>query len=186
MPVDSKNIRIAGTGTVWIAPVGTTLPTDSTTALNAAFNNVGFLTDGFEVNQEYKTKDIEVWQSLEVVRQFPTSISRKVSFEAVETNKQTAALAWGGAVITKTTGGAYSMAIPSTYVNSEYAVVLDMADGSTNQRIVLPRVTLDSLPKITAGRQDSIKYGFDLQVLQPTDNSAPVLFYGVDSNGLGA
>ena len=107
MPVDSKNIRIAGTGTVWLAPVGTALPTDSTTSLNAAFNNVGFLTDGFEVNQEYKTKDVEVWQSLEVVRKFPTSISRKVSFEAVETNKQTASLAWGGATITKTTGGAY-------------------------------------------------------------------------------
>lgn len=186
MPVDSKNIRIAGTGTVWIAPVGTTLPTDSTSSVNAAFVNAGFLTDGFEVTQEYKTKDVEVWQSLEIVRQFPTNISRMVSFEAVEHNKQTVSMAWGGATITKGTGGAYSISIPSTYINSEYACVLDLSDGSVNQRIVLPRVTLNSLPKITAGRQDTIKYDFELQVLAPTDNSAPVLIYGVDSNGLGA
>ena len=73
------------------------------------------------------------------------------------------------------------MSIPSSYVNTEFSLVADMSDGSTSQRIVIPRATLNALPKITAGRQDAITYNFEIQILAPTDNSASVLVYGVDA-----
>ena len=186
MALDSRNIRIAGTGAIYKAPVGSTAPTDSTTALDAAFVNLGFAKDGFEINQEYKTKDVEAWQTREVVLQFPTSLSRTVSFESIESNKASVALAWNNATITKTTGGVYSMTLPASYVNTEFALVLDMSDGTTSQRIYFPRCTLNALPKVTAGRTDIISYQFEIQVLAPTDNSASVVIYGVDSNSLGA
>jgi len=181
MAVDSTKIRIAGTGSVWKAPTGTTLPTDSTTALNAAFKNLGFVKNGFEVNQDFKTQEIEVWQTLEPVRQFPTGINKTISFEAVESNNVTVALAWNNATITTTSGGVYTMSIPSSYVNTEFSIVADMSDGTTSQRIVIPRATLNALPKITAGRQDAITYQFEIQILAPVDNSASVLVYGVDA-----
>jgi hypothetical protein len=181
MAVDASKIRIAGTGAIWKAPVGTTAPTDSTTAYGASWLNLGYAKDGFEIDQELKSKDVEVWQSLEVVRQIPTGISRKISWESVESNNTTVALAWNGATITTTSGGIYTMTIPSTYAAVEFALGLDWSDGTTSQRLIFPRCTLDGLPKVVAGRQNEITYQFSIQVLQPTDGSASVKAYGVDA-----
>lgn len=182
MSVNASNIRVAGNGNIWKAPVGSALPTDSTSAIDAAFKNIGFATDGFELQQELSIKEIEAWQSLESVRLIPTKKTRKVTFEAIETNTTTLALAYGGATVTAGSNGAYTLDLPSGFQTEEFSLVLDWNDGATNQRVVIPRATLASLPKITAGRQDAIKYGFEVQALTPSDNSDSVKIYGVDAS----
>jgi hypothetical protein len=98
-PYNSSQIRVAGIGNVFRAPLGTTIPTDSTTALSAAYVNVGYATNGFEVAQDRKTKEITVWQSPEPARLITTGLTRKFKFELQQTNKTTLALAWGGTII---------------------------------------------------------------------------------------
>ena len=97
---NSGKVRIAGTGNIFKAPLGTTLPPDSTTAWGAAFLNLGYMTDGFQVAQALSTKEVPAWQSLESLRTIPISLIRKFTFDAVQTDKETLALAWGGATIT--------------------------------------------------------------------------------------
>jgi hypothetical protein len=80
-PYNSSQIRVAGTGNIYRAPLGSTLPTDSTTALPAAFVNVGYATNGFDVAQDRKTKEITVWQSPEAARLLTTFLTRKFKFE---------------------------------------------------------------------------------------------------------
>ena len=41
MALDSGNVRVGVTGVVYVAPLGTTLPTDETSAPDAAFQDVG-------------------------------------------------------------------------------------------------------------------------------------------------
>jgi hypothetical protein len=98
-PYNSSQIRVAGTGNIYRAPLGSTLPTDSTTALPAAFVNVGYATNGFDVAQDRKTKEITVWQSPEAARLLTTFLTRKFKFELQQTNKTTLGLAWGGTII---------------------------------------------------------------------------------------
>lgn len=179
---DPTKIRIAGTGAIWKAPVGSTAPTDSTTALAGAWLNLGYVSNGFEITQELKTKEIEVWQSLEIVRQIATGLSRTVQFEAVESNNQTVALAFNGATITAGTAGAYTMSVPSSYQQTEFALVLDATDGTTSMRVYIPRAVLNAVPKITAGREDAITYNFEIQVLQPSDGTSnPITVFGKDA-----
>jgi hypothetical protein len=97
--LDPTQVRIAGTGSIWKAPVGTPIPTDSASAWNAAFINLGYAKDGFSLTQDYKTADITTWQSLEVVRSISTALIRKFQFELQQTNKTNLALALGGAAI---------------------------------------------------------------------------------------
>jgi hypothetical protein len=97
--LNSGQIRVAGTGAVYRAALGTALPTDSTTALIAAYANVGYLTNGFEVSQELKTKEVTVWQSSEAARIIKTGLTRKIKFELQQQNKTTLQLAWGGTVV---------------------------------------------------------------------------------------
>lgn len=49
-------------GSLWTAPVGTTLPTDATTALDAAFECLGYISeDGFTNETERDTDVVKAW-----------------------------------------------------------------------------------------------------------------------------
>jgi hypothetical protein len=97
--LNSGQVRVAGTGAFWKAPLGTVLPTDSTTAWGASFMNLGYATDGFEMTQDKKTTEVSAWQTLEPVRLITTALIRKFKFELEQSNKATLALAWGGTII---------------------------------------------------------------------------------------
>ena len=97
--LNSGQIRVAGTGRISRAPLGTALPTDSTTALSAAYVDCGYATNGFEVSQDLKTKEVSVWQSLEAARLIKTGLTRKFKFELQQSNKTTMGLAWGAQVV---------------------------------------------------------------------------------------
>ena len=100
----ATKVRIAGTGAIWKAPLGTPLPTDSTTQWNSAFVNLGYLEDGFELEQDLTTKDLNAWQTLETTRTIATALIRKLLFTIDQTDKDTVALALGGATITPVLG----------------------------------------------------------------------------------
>lgn len=104
MPLNSGNVRVAGTGALWKAPLGTALPTDSTTAWGAGFVNLGYATDGFTLTQDLKKQDITAWQTLSPVRSIATGLIRKLAFEAIESNVNTVPLAWGGATLSLSPG----------------------------------------------------------------------------------
>lgn len=180
MPLDATEIRVAGTGAFWKAPTGTTIPTDSTTSWNVAFVHLGYATDGFKASPNFSTNAIRGWQSNAVLRVVTTEFDYKFSFELIQTNKTTLALAWGGATITAGAAGAYTMTLPND-PTTEFMLGIDWSDGGTTQRIVIPRASLVSVPEITYGKEDAIKYAFEIQALVPSDGTSPVKVYGVDS-----
>lgn len=54
-------------GGLWVAPYGTALPTDVDTPLDAAFKNLGFISDkGVKVKIDDQTKPLEVWGGDEI------------------------------------------------------------------------------------------------------------------------
>jgi hypothetical protein len=182
MALDATKVKVAGSGAIWKAPTGTTLPTDSTSAYATGFVNLGYVSEGgFEFANELKTKEINAWQTIEAVRLINTAISRSVSFEALESNKNTVALAWGGATITAGTGGAYTIDIPDPSVAQEFILGIDWTDGSTSQRIIIKRAVLKSLPKVKFTRQDAVSFALEIQALAPADGSDPIVVYGVDA-----
>lgn len=181
MALDATEIRVAGTGAFWKAPAGTTLPADSTTAWANGFINLGYATDGFKASPNFSTQVIRGWQSKQPLRNITTEFDYKFSFELLQSNKETVSLAWGGATITAGTGGAYTMTLPAD-PTAEFALGIDWSDGTTNQRIVIPRASLTALPEVTFTKEDAVKYSFEIQALVPADGSSPVKIYGVDEN----
>jgi hypothetical protein len=181
MAVDSSKIKIAGSGAVWYAPTGSSLPTDSTTALPGAYLNIGYLKDGFTLSQDLKTKEITGWQNTDVLRLIPTQLSRAVKFSGIETNKTSIQMAWGGATVATSSGSVYSLTLPSAITAQEFILVLDWNDGSVTQRIVIKRATFKSLPSVQFSRMDEINYDFEIQALVPTDGTAAVAIWGSDA-----
>ena len=184
MPVSTtpngSQIRVAGTGAIWRAPAGTVTPTDSTTAWGSAFQNLGFASDGFTAAPNYKTQQVRGWQSTGILRNITTEFDYKFGFELLQSNIATLALAWGGATITAGTAGAYTLALPADPA-TEFVLGIDWSDGTVNQRLIMSRVSLLTLPTIKTVRTDAIKYAFEVQTLVPTDGTAQVKIFGVDA-----
>ena len=137
-PSTSK-IRIAGTGAIWKAPLGTALPTDSITAWNAAFVNLGYLEDGFELEQDLTTKDLNAWQTVETIRTITTMLIRKLLFTINQTDKDTVALALGGATITPVLGtsvGTVTIAITTGLITTSAAHGLSVGQTFQMQGVV--------------------------------------------------
>ena len=130
----ATKVKVAGTGAIWKAPLGTALPTDSITSWNAAFVNLGFMDDGFSVEQALVVKDVKGWQSLETLRAIATDLIRKFMFDSIQTDKETLALAWGGGTITPVLGtsvGTVTIAITTGLITTSAAHGL--AVGNTFQ-----------------------------------------------------
>ena len=54
-------------GAVYVAPKGTTLPTDATTSLGAAFTCLGYVSeDGLENQNELDSGEIKAWGGVDV------------------------------------------------------------------------------------------------------------------------
>lgn len=100
--LDANQIRVAGTGAVWKAPVGTAFPVDSVSAYGAGFTHLGYFADGFTLTQDYKTQDIMAWQTLDFVRKIVTGLTRKIGWESLESDRQNLGLAFGGATTVQT------------------------------------------------------------------------------------
>lgn len=64
MSNDADNVRVALTGSILMAPKGSTAPVDLDSAWDAAWTDLGFMSDD-GVSMEYSTdvEDINAWQS---------------------------------------------------------------------------------------------------------------------------
>lgn len=187
MALDASKIKVAGTGAIWKAPIGTSgVPTDSTTAYPNGFVNLGWISEGgFQLDQSLKTKAVGAWQSIETVRLISTGLERSVSFETLESNAATLSLAFNNATITNGSAGAYTMSLSASQLSAEFVLGIDWSDGVTSQRIIFPRAVLKSLPKIKYTRQDALQFSMEIMALAPADGSASVLIYGKDSGITG-
>jgi hypothetical protein len=177
--LNTTQIRVAGTGAFWKAPLATVLPADSVAAWGAAFVNLGFAKSGFTITPSLKTTPVVGWQSTNILRNIVTEQTRKYGFELQQSNINTLAMAWNGTIVPGL-AGAYSMTIPNQATAEEFVLGIDWSDGTTNQRIILPRASIITLPVIKGDRTAETTYAFEVQELVPGDNSQSVLIFGVD------
>ena len=100
MPNDATSVGVGKpkvTGAIFVAPVGTPLPTDATTALNEAFECIGYVSeDGVTIEEERDTEDMVAWGG-DTVYTSQTTYSETFSFTPIEVNPVVAKMEYGDA-----------------------------------------------------------------------------------------
>lgn len=140
MPADTDEIVVGGSGTVYVAPVATTAPVDSDSALAGGFVDLGYVTeDGITFTDTKDVSDLNAWQSFYPVRRIITSRASSVSFALEQWNEVTTVFAFGGGTITNLGGGEYKYTPPDADDLDERALVVDWVDGTKNYRLYMPR-----------------------------------------------
>ncbi len=180
MANSTNEVRVAGSGSIFLAPVGSTPPADTVAPWAAAWKQLGYVQSGFTYTPSLSVTDIPTWQSPEPIRMVVTSITREITFTLQQTNMTTFSLAMGGAVITNGTAGAYTWTLPDPSIIQEYAFGFEWLDGVTKARWVVERGALHSLTPITFSRTAEVGYNINLRALVPASGNNALYGVGLD------
>lgn len=172
---------VGGTGEVYVAAVGTALPTDPTAALPVAnWTGLGYTDeDGVTITVDPDITEHRVWQSRQAVRRELTGQAVQLSFKLAQWNEATVPLAFGGGVVTTVSAGIYKYTLPDADDGlDERSIVADVKDGAETWRFVFSRGNVSESVSADFKRTELAILPITFKVLSPrTDpNGAPGYF----------
>jgi hypothetical protein len=125
---------------IYIAPLGTTMPADATTAMASTYFDFGyFAEDGQAFNEDRTVAQTFAWSG-ELVKETVTRRVYTITGNLLQQNSQLLQAAYGGGSVA-VTGGLATFTPPSGRANTPFACVLEWVDGSNAHRILVPKVT---------------------------------------------
>jgi hypothetical protein len=179
MALDVDNVIVAANGAVYIAPDGTALPTDATTALDAAFIELGYVSDdGVAFTPEVTVEGIPAWQSLSPIRNLLTDYSITAEMTLLEWKKETLELYFGGGTFTDNGDGTWDFLLPAPGEQDVYAMVIEGHDGVERYRIVLDRVQLEDAGETTFNKGEAAGLPVTVKALAGLTDGRPGAIYG--------
>lgn len=153
-------------GAVLRAAAGTTLPTDGTTALDAAFKDMGFVSeDGVTNNNSPETENIKAWGG-QVVAVVSTEKPDEFRIKFIEAlNENVLKTVYGDAnVITGQDGTITVKATADEPSEHPYVIELHLSGGA-RRRIVIPAGVLKETAEIVYKDDEPIGYDVTISCL---------------------
>lgn len=166
---------VDGTGLVWMAIPGSTAPTDATTALAAAWKNMGGITEaGVSIKQNTSTTKKKFYGSPVTQRTLVTDQEYTIDVAYGELNARVMEVFWRKALLsivpTVTTGAWATTA--GTYSRQLYAMVVDMVDGVNRLRFYFPSVEVTNQGDIKIANSEALEWGVTLSAYPDTSGNA--------------
>jgi hypothetical protein len=165
MALNDDAVRVGVTGRVFFAPVGTALPNTVDTALNAAFDEVGHISeDALTESLEISTEVLRSWQRPIGIRTLTTEVNWTWQFQMMETSPLNLELYYGGAETT-VAGGVATTAIPAWPQGVAKACVIEIEDGDIITRYALPKVEIGERGEVNHVNTEGTVYDVTVNVL---------------------
>lgn len=160
----------AVTGGIWRAPFGTALPTDATTALNAAFKCVGYVSeDGVTNNNSPESDNIKAWGG-DTVLTVQTSKKDTFGFTLIEaTNLDTLKAVYGSANVSGTLATGVTVGANADEPEDASWVIEMILRGGVLKRVVIPDGKVSKVGEITYKDDEAV--GYELTVTAMPDSS---------------
>lgn len=147
-------------GAVYVAPIGTTLPTDATTALDNAFVCLGYVSeDGLENNNEMDVSAIKAWGGMIVYRSL-NELDDNFALTLIESeNVDVLKAVYGDANVTTDADGNVTINVKADDPE-EHVWVFELAlRNNRAKRIVIPDGAVTARETITYNDSDAVGYG---------------------------
>lgn len=177
MALTADNVRVAVTGGVYVAPTGTALPVNTTTALNAAFDELGYVTeDGIQQTIDQSITTLRAWQNAAPVRHLETEHSLMYELSLLETNATVLEEFYGN--YTANTGGGTEAVQIKAGLMPFRSWVFHIVDGSTLGRLVLPKARIVDRGDVQFANAEGTVYPITIECF-PDGSSVKAYQYGL-------
>lgn len=148
-------------GAIFCAPVGSTLPTNASATLDAAFKALGYVSDdGLTNNNAPATDSVKAWGG-DTVLTLQTDRPDTFAFTLIETNEEVLKVVYGDENITVDNDGNVEVKATAEAL-AGHAWVIDMVltgnGESRAKRIVIPNGTVSDLGEITYKDDEEVGY----------------------------
>ena len=157
-------------GAAYIAPLNTTLPTDATTALEAAFTGLGYISeDGLVNSNSPETEQVKAWGG-DVVLTTLTEKQDTFKFTLIEVlNADVLGFVYGSDNVTGTLATGISVAAKAAQLPGHVMAFDMIMRGGVLQRIVLPNAEISEIGDVEY--TDSGAAGYEITVTALPDAS---------------
>lgn len=177
-------IKVAANGAIYVAQFSAEpeLPTDVSTELDAAFNEVGYVSDdGVTFTKSEEVEDINVWQSQNPVRRIVTSRDFSAAAPLAQWNQDTVSTAFGGGTWTEPSEGVFRFDPPDDADPlAEWVVVVEAVDGERTDRYVIERANVTGDVETQAVRNASMMLPVTFSALTPDEKDKAWYFLSND------
>ena len=178
-----------GTGGILAAPLGSTLPTDATTAADVAFVKGGYVgEDGLTMTVARTTEKIRAWGG-DTVRVVQTEHDCTFSWTYLETNAESAKAVYGDDNVTTTAATSSAGNLLDIKVNSDTlphkAWSFEMKDGDRRGRVVVPDGQITEVGETTFVHSNATGHQVTLEAF-PDENGNKAYIYWDDGQTTAA
>lgn len=146
MALNAGRILVAGDAHLWLGAVGSTMPTNATSALDTAWKEVGYFTDdSLQFNTDPAFTDITSHQSFLPTRTIQTGDAATLQVDLQEWSLLNLQASFGGGSVTTiaVTGPPsathYKFSPPAVGARTETAAIVEVFDGTRHWRLCIPR-----------------------------------------------
>jgi hypothetical protein len=134
---------------LYVAPVGTAPPADTTEAFGSEWAAVGYVSDdGITLGQETESETLTPWQSKTPIRTIVTGKSLTMEFALLEFTRENVALYFDAPKPAGAAGDAWSIEVRSDGGGQTYAVAISTRDGDRVINYVFGRASLSESGEI--------------------------------------
>ncbi|MER8256733.1 hypothetical protein [Streptomyces albidoflavus] len=175
MPLNANAVRIAVTGAAYVAAPDSTLPTDATTPWDAAFTDIGWISDdGITESNSADATEIKGWQGGATVRKVISASEMSFSFTAIETSKTVLELYHKGSKVL-TTDGKSVLAVKAPGPDRR-TFGFDVIDGDSHIRIVVPDGEVSETGDITYKGDEAVAYELTITAYPGPDGTVAIKY----------
>lgn len=157
-------------GAIYVAPTGTTLPTDTATALDQAFVSLGYVSeDGLVNDNSPESEDIKEWGG-KVVLSLQTDRPDKFTLTLIEgLNKVVLKQIYGASNVTEDANGNLTVKATATEATTQSWVFEMVMRGNRARRIVIPNGTITEIGTISYKNNEAI--GYEITITDTPDST---------------
>lgn len=170
---NSQNVSFGkpkATGALFVAPAGTAVPTDATSALDAAFKNLGYVSDaGLTNGVETNVQDVYSWGGDNVLSD-QTTYAEMFTFNLIETNAEVAKLYYGSDNVTVSGSNITIRANSKTLPEIVFVAELVLTGGRVKRIVVQRGRIADRTADITYVDGEPVSYPINLKAFPNTDD----------------
>jgi hypothetical protein len=153
-------------GAIWCAPKGTTLPTDTSTTLDAAFKCLGYVSeDGTTNSTGLESEKIKAWggDTVLVIQKSKDDSFKYTLLEVL--NEDVLKYVYGSDNVSGDLATGIAIAVNNKDVE-EHAIVIDMIlRDNTAKRIVIPDGKISEVEDIVYSDSAAVGYGTTLECI---------------------